>query len=339
MKYVLNEIPVKTTNSFNINNLKIDLDIPKETSYKEFIVENGNKIDIAYSKIDKFTSKIGLDFDFALNVDINIKESIDKPVVFTYEFDEENLIDNININCLDNVSANLVFRYVSKKDSKNFHHVKQSINVNKNSNITISTINLLNDASVNIIASESNVASNSVLTQNLYDIRANIKINNYESKVLENANSYLNNIYLGNKTNILDMNYHFLNVGTNSVTNIETQGVLNDKAIKNFRGTIDFISGCSKSVGKENENCILLSDTCVSRSVPILLCGEEDVEGAHSVSSGKIENDKLFYFMSRGIDEQEAKRMIILSNFNKIIEKINDTDIIESLVELIENRL
>ena len=41
------------------------------------------------------------------------------------------------------------------------------------------------------------------------------------------------------------------------------------------------------------ENTILLSDTCKSSSVPILLCGEEDVEGSHAVSTGKIKDENL----------------------------------------------
>ena len=141
MKYLLNEIPVKTTNSFNINNLKIDLDIPDKYSYKEFDVLNSDKVDIKYGKNDSFNTKIGLELSSSLNVDINIKESISLPVIFTYEFDEDNLVDSINIKCLDNVSANIIFKYVSKGNNKNFHHLKQIINVGENSNITITNIN------------------------------------------------------------------------------------------------------------------------------------------------------------------------------------------------------
>ena len=336
---ILNEIPVKTTNNFNINNLKIDLEVPTNLKYKVFDTKNTDKIDISYSEINNFNSKIGLEIDKALNLDITIKESIKEPIEFIYQFDDDNLIDNINITCLDNISANIVFKYISKTNNKNFHHSKHNINVGKNSNLIVTIVNLLNKESINLIASESNVLENGTLIQNLFDIGACTKINNYESKVNNNANSYLNNIYLGSDKDIIDMNYHYLNIGTSSITNIETQGVLSDKAHKNFRGTIDFISGCSKSIGKENENCVLLSDTCVSRSVPILLCGEEDVEGAHSVSSGKIEEDKLFYIMSRGIDEKEAKKMLILSNFNKIIGEVQDESLENELLEILEEKI
>ena len=50
----------------------------------------------------------------------------------------------------------------------------------------------------------------------------------------------------------------------------------------------------------ENEYCMLLSDNAKSISLPMLLCGEEDVEGNHGVASGKVNRDELLYIMSRG---------------------------------------
>lgn len=337
--YILNEIPVKTTNNFNINNIKVDLDIPTNLDNNKFITKNVDDISVTYSKITNFKTNIGLDLESALNIDINIEKSVLEPIEFTYIFDDDNLADNININCSKGVNANLIFKYVSNTDNKNFHHLKQVINLDNNSNVTISVINLLNKNSVSLIASESNLSDYAVLNQYLFDIGGNIKIDNYESKTAKYAESYLKNIYLGNSNDIIDMNYHYLNIGNNSITNIESQGVLNDKASKNFRGTIDFISGCSKSIGKENENCVLLSDSCKSRSVPLLLCGEEDVEGAHSVSSGKIDSDKLFYITSRGISEEDAKKMIIMSNFNKIIDEINNENISQEILSILDKSI
>ena len=338
MEYILNEIPYKTTNSFKINNLKINLDIPNRFSNKEFECNNKN-VDVKYSTLNNFNSKIGLELNHALNIDINIKKSIDKPIEFIYNFDDDNLVDDININCSKNTKANIIFKYVSKSDKSNFHHLKQIINLDDNANITITVVNLLNDESISLIASESNVSSSAKLIQNLIDIGGKVKINNYYSNVYQNAQSYLNNIYLGDNEDVIDMNYHYLNIGKSSITNIESQGVLDNNAKKNFRGTIDFISGCSKSIGKENENCILLSKTAISRSVPILLCGEEDVEGAHSVSSGKLEENKLFYITSRGIDRDDAEKIIIMSNFNKILAEIKEETIESELETIIDKKI
>lgn len=336
--YKLNEIPVRTTNGFNINDLNIDLDIPKNIEYKDFIINNIDDIEIKTSYIGKIDSKIGLTLENVLNIEINITKKINKPVELIYEFDDDHLTDNIVINCKKNSSANIVIKYISKTDKRNFHHLRNIINLEENSNLNLTIVNFLNTNSINMIASESYLKENSTLTQNLIDLGGNTKINNYYSECLDNSKSYLNNIYTGIYDDIIDMNYHFKNIGKNSITNIESQGLLDDTAKKNFRGTIDFISGCSKSIGKENENCVLLSDDCVSRSVPILLCGEEDVEGAHSVSSGKIDEEKLFYIMSRGINKEEAEKMLVLSNFDKVLNNLDDSlkeSIIDKLNEII----
>ena len=64
------------------------------------------------------------------------------------------------------------------------------------------------------------------------------------------------------------------------------------------------------------------------------MCGEENVDGTHSVSSGKIDENKLFYLMSRGLSETEAKKVIISSNFKKIIDLLPD-----EIKEDIENKI
>ena len=336
MEYILNEIPVKTTNNFNINDLKINLSLPKTYEFKKYI----SNIDIEYSEIKNFNTKIGLEFKKALNIDITIKDKIDDLIELTYEFTNNDvLINNINITYLENSSADIILRYVSKDLNPHFNYIKQNIKMNKYSIGNITVINNLNDSSYNFIASESIVLDNSNLNQNLIDISSNIKVYNYYSNVLNYAKSTLNNIYIGLKENILDMNYNYINTGIKSVTNIESVGVLNDSASKKFRGTIDFISGSSNSIGKVLESVILLSDTCKSSSVPILLCGEENVEGAHSISTGKIDLDKLFYLMSRGMNKKEASITIILGNFNKIINNINNIKVKEELIKIIENKI
>lgn len=334
MEYILNEIPIKTTNNFNINNLKINLNLPNNLNFKKFKTKN---IELNYNLIDNFNSKIGLKFDKALDITINIKNKINENIELLYEFSgNDTLIDNININFYENSSANIILIYKSLDNGNHFHHLKENLNVSNNCNGNITIVNMLNQNSTNIIAVENITKDNSKITHNLIDIGSNIKINNIYSITNNNSQNYLNNIYVGINDTI-DMNYNYINKGINSENIIEAQGVLNNKSIKKFRGTIDFIKDCKKSVGKENENCILLSDEAISSSVPILLCGEEDVIGTHSISSGKIDDNKLFYLMSRGLNIDESKKLIILSNFNKIINNIPDNNLQDEIIEKINN--
>ena len=90
---------------------------------------------------------------------------------------------------------------------------------------------------------------------------------------------------------------------------------------------------------QESENCLLLSDTAISRSLPMMLCHEEDVEGSHGVSTGKVSKDKLFYLMTKGLSKKEAERLIVKANFNSVIQSIKEEKIQEEILEKIENMI
>ena len=79
----------------------------------------------------------------------------------------------------------------------------------------------------------------------------------------------------------------------------------------------------------------MLSPTVTCDSIPVLFCGEDDVEGEHAASAGQISEDKLMYIMSRGLSEKEAKRLIVAASFEPIINKIS----VESIKKSINNHL
>ena len=106
-----------------------------------------------------------------------------------------------------------------------------------------------------------------------------------------------------------------------------------DSATKVFRGTIDFKKGCKKSIGDENEFCVLLSDNTVSRSLPMLLCSEEDIIGTHSSASGYVSDKSLFYIMSRGISRKKAYKLL-LSGFLLNTDSIDKEKISEFVDEI-----
>ena len=342
MKYILNESSVRTTNGFNINNVKIDLDVPNTYVFHDYKYNNINELIINDSIKENFSSKIGLSHDVYKDLTITLGKCIKVEELFDikYEFDDnDNLIDNININLEENSKLNMILRYDSLNNlNKNFHNGNLNITLNKNSELNLTILNNISLESVNMLSSCINCYENSKLNIVLLDLKGNIRLYNFESKVYKNAKSNLDNIYIGKNNNLIDINYNYINLEENSNSNIEIQGVLLDKAKKAFKGIIDFKRGSSNSIGRENENCLLLSEESISKSLPILLCEEENVEGAHSVSSGKIDDNKLFYLMSRGISNIDAKKLIILANFETILNKLPkplDDDVRNMINELV----
>ena len=343
MEYILNKLPVKTTNNFKVNDLKIDMDLPEITDMNKFNISNNDLLDINQEIIDdEFTSKIGLEFSRYLNIDITIPKDvvIDESIILSYDFSNNDvLIDKINFNYEENASCNFIIIYKSIDNNKHFHHLLSKINSNINSRGNITYINLMNENSNNLIAIENDSMIDSTITNNIIDIGSNIKVYNVYSNVYNNAANYLNNIYLGSNNNIIDMNYYLNNIGEKSKNVMRIEGAIDDSCKKVFRGTIDFIEGCKNSVGDENENCVLLSDNVVSRSLPQMLCHEEDVIGSHGVSSGKVDEDKLFYIMTHGYSKKEAEKLIVMANFSKILSNILDEEIREKITNIIDDKL
>lgn len=112
--------------------------------------------------------------------------------------------------------------------------------------------------------------------------------------------------YLGREEQRLDMNYVANHRGIRSKSRIQANGILKDEAFKLFRGTIDFKTGSSDSEGEETEDVLLLGDDVVNQTVPLILCGEENVQGNHGATIGKLDEEMLFYLCSRGMTKEDA---------------------------------
>ena len=339
MEYKLNKLPVKTTNNFNVNSLSIDLDLNELNTNKLYVVDG---IEVTQEiKNEKITSRVGLEFTKYLEFTITVDKNYNKPILVNYNFENSDvLVSKININYKENSNANFIITYKSLDNNKHFNYLKEIINMEPNSTGSISYINLMSDNSTIIMSYEDKVLENASITHNLIDITGSTRIyNSYLESIGYNAKNYFNNIYLGTNNDLIDINYDLKNIGKKSINNLKVEGCLKDTSKKTFRGTIDFLEGSTKSDGQENENCILLSDTTKSRSVPLLLCHEEDVIGAHGESTGKIDKDKLFYLETRGLTRHEAEKLIVMANFKSIINLIDNEELIEEIIKRIEDKL
>ncbi len=116
--------------------------------------------------------------------------------------------------------------------------------------------------------------------------------------------------YLGRNSQTIDMNLTVNQYGKETESKITASGALLDAAKKVFRGTIDFKKGSAGSVGSENETVLLLGDDVSNKTVPIILCAEENVDGSHGATIGELDDATLFYFESRGIERAEAERVM-----------------------------
>ncbi len=132
--------------------------------------------------------------------------------------------------------------------------------------------------------------------------------------------------YFAKDARCIDMNYVADHVCPKTKSQIQANGVLDDHARKIFRGTIDFKHGASGAVGAELEDILILGEDAINRTIPLILCAEEDVQGSHGASIGQPDPDILFYMASRGISEADACRILARSKLDAICRQIGDSD-------------
>ncbi|MFQ9263512.1 MAG: SufB/SufD family protein [Clostridia bacterium] len=356
----LNETPVRTAKNFKINNIKLEnIKIPEvipvfenvtitgDTS-KINIKQNANNAyaDLVYGLSEEFTKQVKTEANQKIKLNISniqnekLKEKVEAEIDF--KFDDENpvLIDNIEITAKENTKSTIIIKYDSNKENEYYHNGIIKAKAEKDSELNIVLVNLMNTKSNNFLAIENNFEENAKINYTIVDFGGKHSITNYYSNLHgDNCDNQLNTIYLGKENQVFDLNYIGELRGKKSNIDIEVQGALKDTSKKHFKGTIDFKKGCKKATGNENEACMLLSNTAKSIALPMLLCSEEEVEGNHSSSAGKIGEKELFYIMSRGFELKEAMKLMVRARFNKILEKIEKEELRKEILQEIDKRL
>jgi len=349
----LNETPVRTARNFNINNIKLEnISIPENIEQfksanltmasskdKASFNENDN-LKITYGLGDFFYKQNIEHSNYRLKIDINSKMKNEVKLEFNFNKENLNLIENIFINAKKDTKSDVIIKYKSDDDFEYYHNGIIKVRAEENSEINMIFVNLLNTNSNNFITIENEILENAKVNSTIIDLGGKNSISNYYSNLVgKNADNKLNTIYLGKENQLFDLNYIGELRGEKSNINFEVQGALKDSSKKHFKGTIDFKKGSKKAKGNENESCMLLSDKARSLALPMLLCSEEDVEGNHSTSSGKIGDKELFYIMSRGFDEKSAMKLMVKAKFNKILETIKLQELKNEILYEIDKRL
>lgn len=347
-KVVLNETPRRTSKSFGINNYKVEnFEMPEIKKFTNVNIKS--EIEVEH-KVHEFKPKysIGNVLVDQLNkgnqtLYINIEKEVIEPIFIEFELDDNQdvLVDNIAISAEENSKANVILKYTTKNENvRAFHNGVCNVIAKANSNITVTILNLLNNKSENYYSMNNKVEENANLQYIIADFGGSRTVANYYSNLAGNTSkNSINTMYIGIGCQELDQNYISEVYGKKANIDIEVYGALKDNAKKNFKGTIDFKTGCKKAVGNENEYCMLLSKTAKSKALPMLLCSEDDVQGNHSNSAGKIDEDKLYYIMARGISKKDAQKLIVKAKFSGVLEKIRDEGLRKELVEIIDKKL
>lgn len=202
------------------------------------------------------------------------------------------------------------------------------LKLNESSTITLfiesSNINIryeLMDGDYNILVfnnadSKTNIVESGYIRNSKVNITY-IELNNYEFNqdnsidINENSSLNVNSIYLGiNKKHIV---FNMNNLEFNSTSTINNNVVcLNDADFElDVIGNIK--KGAKESKCHQKSQCLTFESPKKAKILPVLNIDENDVEASHSLSSGTIDEEVLFYMNSRGLNKKEALGLLLVS--------------------------
>ncbi len=219
-------------------------------------------------------------------------------------------------------------------------HEKIKAHIEKGAALTLVKVQLVQETKHHADDVEIHVAEGGYFSYTIIEVGAKEIV----SKLLVdlagvNATADIASFYFADKKRMFDFNYLVRQRGAHTDATMQVKGALMDEAQKIFRGTLDFVTGSAGSVGREKEDVIILSPGVRNRSVPLMLSGEGDVDGHHAVSIGKMDEAKLFYLMSRGLDLAEARRLVVEADLFPVLSRIQDEALQEEIAAFIEGRI
>ena len=232
---------------------------------------------------------------------------------------------NVKASIIENIKGSCIFRtcvveiYLKENAKLNYFALDDT---NKRNNFVIYRGLIDKDSEFNITSS---LFSNG--------------INRMENSIVmngENARGEIYNLYLGDENNRYDIYNAIVHGNKNCFSNMLSKGAVKDKAQTIHRGLIEIKKGFSGNNGYQKEEALILNDGARANAVPNLKIDNDDVRCTHGVTISHLDNEKLFYLMSRGLDKKEATRNYLLGYFYPVLckfpEKIREK-IIERMYE------
>lgn len=117
------------------------------------------------------------------------------------------------------------------------------------------------------------------------------------------------------------------------------KGVLSGRARAIYRGTSDIERGAKDSNSQQKENVLHLSGDVRSDAIPALYINENELQAGHAATTGKIDEEQMFYLASRGLPRREAERLIVQGFFDPILERIPLEAARQSIARLVDRKL
>ena len=313
----------------------------------DFNFEDQNKIEI----IDETKKDISFDYENSL-IDLNsaftdkvfkilIKKnySLKKPLIIYHSTNDKIKSTNINLRLDFELGENSCLKlidYFSNNTAKNFINIFYNFNLEKDSilkNYKIDKfINNNLKYSFNNIEQDNNSVSETFILSAGSDY--------FKNEINCNLNGEYSSAFINGIFSLKENQQHEIRTTINHlVENTKSYQLIKSVLGKNtksaYQGRIFVNSKAQKTDGYQLSKAILLDDTSEFNAKPELEIYADDVKCSHGSASGSLDENSIFYLMSRGLNYQQSKELLINGFLMDVVEKITDVEIKNLITNII----
>lgn len=138
----------------------------------------------------------------------------------------------------------------------------------------------------------------------------------------DNSNGTCITISMAKKNQQQDSGARMIHIGKNTKSNIISKSIAQNGGNATYRGKVDIKKGAINSDAMVKCDSLILDDKSKSDTIPVNICSNTESTIEHEATVSKINDDTLFYLMSRGISEERATELIILGFIDRFREEL-----------------
>ena len=338
-------------NDYSLSN-KIDTSVFIDgLEHNKIIFVNGRieKIDFDYEKKDKikiidepeidnrsnnFNSLIDLNKAFTnKSYKILIKKDyqLEKPLIIYHVTNDKIKSKNINLSLDFQLEENSSLRLIdlfNDNSEKNFLNIFYNFDLKQNAILKNYKIDKIENTNVkysfnNIEQAANSLSETFILSSGSHFFKNEINCN-LNGKY---SSAFINGIFLLSNDRHHEVRTTINHLTENTKSYQLIKSVLNDSSKAVYQGKIFVNSEAQKTDGYQLSKAILLNEASEFNAKPELEIYADDVKCSHGSASGSLDEDSIFYIMSRGLDYQQSRELLINGFLLDVIEKITDSEI------------
>jgi Fe-S cluster assembly protein SufD len=299
---------------------KNNIEINDETNTKIIFDNKNSLIDLN----NAFTNKV---FKFIIKKNYSLK----KPLIIYHTTNDKIKSKNINLRLdfeLEQNSSLKLVDYFTDSSDKNFSNILYNFDLKKDSILKNYKIDNFKNDNLKYAFNNIDQETNSISETFILSAGSNFFKNEVNCNLKgEYSSAFINGIFSlkENKQHEIRTIVNHLVENTKSYQLIKSVLGKNSKAA--YQGKIFVNSKAQKTDGYQLSKAILLDETSEFNAKPELEIYADDVKCSHGSASGSLNENSIFYLMSRGLSHNQSKELLINGFLLDVVEKITDSEI------------